>query len=181
MTLIELLIAMVVLAIGITAIVSGFSSSVLAINRGGRTSVANTLADQQMEALRRTLYASIFTDTSSTTTAMLNSVYAADAPPGTGTAFNAPVTGTCAGVPNYCNPMRTVTTNGGTYRVDTYVAWGCPVDGATLSGTISAPACSASQGITGRPIKRVTVIVRDGSSTTKTLVRVTSAFDASSS
>ena len=181
MTLIELLIAMLVLAVGITAIVSGLSSSILAINRGGRTSIANTLADQQIEALRRTPYTSIFTDTSSTSTAMANSVYAADAPSGISPAVTAPVTATCAGVPNYCNPMRTVTTNGGTYRVDTYVAWGCPVAGAALSGTISAPQCGVSQGITGRPIKRVTVIIRDGSSASKILVRVTSAFDASSS
>ena len=59
MTLIELLIALTVMAIAIFAIVAGFSSSILAVQRGGKASVAGTLADQKVEAYRQGTFASI--------------------------------------------------------------------------------------------------------------------------
>ena len=59
MGLVELLVAMLVLAIGIFALVAGFSSGFGAINRAGKTSTAGTLADQQMEIFRRGSYAAI--------------------------------------------------------------------------------------------------------------------------
>jgi prepilin-type N-terminal cleavage/methylation domain-containing protein len=59
MTLIELLIAMVVMAIGISALVAGFSSGLLAVQRGAKTSVAGTLADQTIEVYRQGTFASI--------------------------------------------------------------------------------------------------------------------------
>ena len=49
MTLIELLIAMTILAIGIAALVAGFSSGILSINRARLASTAAALADKQME------------------------------------------------------------------------------------------------------------------------------------
>ncbi len=51
MTLIELLIAMVVMSIGIAALVAGFSSGVVSIGHARTASTAGTLADQQMETL----------------------------------------------------------------------------------------------------------------------------------
>ena len=56
---IELLIAMTVMAIGISAIVAGFSSGIVALNNASRTGTAGTLADKQMEAYRALPYASV--------------------------------------------------------------------------------------------------------------------------
>lgn len=59
MTLVELLIAMTVMAIGISAIVAGFSSGIFAIGRADQASTAAALADQQMEIFRQYSYDSI--------------------------------------------------------------------------------------------------------------------------
>lgn len=58
-TLVELLIAMTLMAIGIAAIVAGFSSGVLAIGRASQASTAAAIADQQMETFRQEPYTSI--------------------------------------------------------------------------------------------------------------------------
>jgi type II secretory pathway pseudopilin PulG len=59
MTLIELLIAMVVMALGISAIVAGFSSGYLSVNRSRLTSTTGVLADRQMELYRQAPFASL--------------------------------------------------------------------------------------------------------------------------
>ena len=59
MTLIELLIAMTVMSIGIAALVAGFSSGVVSINRARLTSTAGSLADKQMELNRQAPFASV--------------------------------------------------------------------------------------------------------------------------
>jgi prepilin-type N-terminal cleavage/methylation domain-containing protein len=59
MTLIELLIAMVVMAVGITAIVAGLVSGVFTIERSAKTTSAGTLADQKMESFRQSGYSSL--------------------------------------------------------------------------------------------------------------------------
>ena len=52
--LVELLIAMAVMSIGITAIVAGYSSGILAVDRAKADgSTAGALADRQMEAYRQ--------------------------------------------------------------------------------------------------------------------------------
>ncbi len=51
--LVEMLIAMVVMSIGISAIVAGYSSAILAVNRAKSTTTAGALADQQMEIYRQ--------------------------------------------------------------------------------------------------------------------------------
>ena len=53
MTLIELLIAMVVMALGISALVAGFTSGLLSIGRAKQASTVGTLADKQMETYRQ--------------------------------------------------------------------------------------------------------------------------------
>jgi prepilin-type N-terminal cleavage/methylation domain-containing protein len=62
MTLIELLVAMVVLSIGITALVAGFSSGVFATDRARAASTAATLADEKMELYRQASFASLPTN-----------------------------------------------------------------------------------------------------------------------
>jgi len=59
MTLIELLVAMAVMSIGIAALVAGFSSGVLSIDRARLASTAAALADKQMELNRQAPFASI--------------------------------------------------------------------------------------------------------------------------
>jgi len=59
MTLVELLIAMVVMAIGISAIVAGFSSGLLAVNRARLASTTAALADKQMELYRQAPFTSL--------------------------------------------------------------------------------------------------------------------------
>ena len=59
MTLIELLIAMAVMSIGISALVAGFSSGIVSINRASTTSMAGTLADKQMELYRQAAFTSL--------------------------------------------------------------------------------------------------------------------------
>ena len=61
------------------------------------------------------------------------------------------------------------------YRTDTYVAWTCP--GASPTGSAASPSCPANS--SGRPLKKVTVVVRDtGKNAGRTIVRESSTFDA---
>jgi len=59
MGLVELLIAMTVLAIGIFALVAGFSSGFGAINRASKITTAGAIADQRMESYRRGTYSAL--------------------------------------------------------------------------------------------------------------------------
>jgi prepilin-type N-terminal cleavage/methylation domain-containing protein len=180
MTLIELLIALIVLAVGIMATAAGFSSGILTVQRGAKTSTAGALADQQMEAYRRLSFGDIATDT--TQTASADATYTGD-PAYPGASWT--VTATCP-APNtapyyYCTPARsTAGSNGVLYRIDSYVTWACPITGSTRGGTVSSPTCSAVSGVQNRPVKQVTIVVRDAS-TLRTLVTVTSTFDQSTS
>jgi type II secretory pathway pseudopilin PulG len=58
-SLIELLITMVVISIGIAALVAGFSSGVLAVNRARLGATAGALADKQMELYRQAAFTSL--------------------------------------------------------------------------------------------------------------------------
>ena len=66
--LVELLIAMVVMSIGITAIVAGYSSGILAVDRAKVRTTAGALADRQMEAYRQGSFAAVPTTPGSETT-----------------------------------------------------------------------------------------------------------------
>jgi type II secretory pathway pseudopilin PulG len=57
--LVELLIAMSVMTIAITAVVAGFSSGMVALANASRTGTAGALADKQMEAYRALEFTSI--------------------------------------------------------------------------------------------------------------------------
>jgi prepilin-type N-terminal cleavage/methylation domain-containing protein len=136
MTLIELLIAMVIMSIGIAALVAGFSSGVLSINRARLSSTAGSLADQQMELYRQAAFTSLPTSTQTPTT-----------PTGP---------------------------DGHTYWMQVDGAWTCAV------GTYSAgPPASCSGTPASRPVKFLTITVRDGSSTAKLLFTESATFEAS--
>jgi type II secretory pathway pseudopilin PulG len=185
MTLIELLIALVVLAIGIMATAAGFSSGIFSVERGAKTSTAGAIADQQMEAYRRLSFGDIATDTTLTSPSSADATYKGDTSyPGASWT----ITATCP-APNtsayyYCTPTRTTSSGGASYRIDSYVTWACPIPTSTLGGSVTAPTCSAVSGVANRPVKQVTIVVRDASTsspTYKILVRVTSTFDQSTS
>ncbi len=67
--LVELLIAMTVMVVGITALVAGMSSGMVAVKRAGDESTAAALADKQMEAYRALPTAAIYLEASTITSA----------------------------------------------------------------------------------------------------------------
>jgi Tfp pilus assembly protein PilV len=158
--LIELLMAMVMLNIGILALVAAFQSGAIALRRSSHISTAASLADSQMELYRALTYSQIVLD--SAQLAGTDTTYKCDAALGAAcpNSTSAELTGTCSSQANACNPSRIVTGYGDNYRyrVDTYI----------LSVTPSS---------TGRALKQVTVVVRDGNTVATTLARETSTFD----
>jgi len=181
--LIELLIALTILAIGITAIVAGFSSGIVALQRSSQVSTAGVLADQQMESYRRVRFSAIALDT--TLFAGVDSTYQADtayaaSPPG-----GPAITNACAGSPTtsdyyYCNPSRTtIGPDGRSYRIDSYVRWTCILPGTVLNVLLTPPTCAVPAGVAkNRPARRINVVVRGGNPT-RALVREVSVFDES--
>jgi prepilin-type N-terminal cleavage/methylation domain-containing protein len=133
MTLVELLIAMVVMSIGIAALVAGFSSGVVSIHRARLTSTAGTLADKQMELYRQAAFTSL--------------------PIGLQT------------------PTTPSGPDGHTYWMQVNGEWTCAV------GTYSSGSCSGTP--TSRPVKLMTIVVRDGSDTAKLLFTESATFDSS--
>jgi type II secretory pathway pseudopilin PulG len=150
--LIELLLAMTMLNIGLLAVVAAFSSGIVSLNRASRITTAAVLADGQMELYRALTYAAIRLEPSSIPTI---------APYTTDTAYDpSQVTAACAGPPAECNASRqAIGADGKTYRLDTYIV------SVTPTG--------------GRPVKKVTVVVRDYNNLTVTFARQVSTFDQS--
>jgi Tfp pilus assembly protein PilV len=168
--LIELVMAMVVLNIGILAIVASFNSGAVALRRASHISTASALADQQMEGYRALLYGQIGFDTGQMSG--LDNIYACDSVLGAScpNASTSCSTGTCAndtvptltcGSANQCLPRRTASgstsPDGYSYRIDSYILYKTQTS--------------------GRQLKQITVVVRDGAVPAKTLARLTSTFD----
>jgi type II secretory pathway pseudopilin PulG len=157
--LMELLLALTILNIGVLAIVASMNSTAVALKRASKISTAAALADAQMEQYRALTYAAIELD-DYTTKNTTDSVYRSD--PVLGGDVNTSVTSTtdCAGVPIHCNPSRTATgADRRPYRIDTYVTMTTPTS--------------------GRPVKLVTIVVRDGAAPYGRLNRQQSTFDES--
>jgi prepilin-type N-terminal cleavage/methylation domain-containing protein len=160
--LVELLIAMTVLAVALLALVAAFSSGALTLQRAGQTSTASAMANQQMELYRGLKYCSIRLDDASIPgTAPYTSDAAWSGSQVLDTAVCGGSTPTCAAVawPDPCDASQDVTgPDKRRYRVDTYIVHETP------SG--------------GRQLKKVTVVVRDRDDLTATgLVRTSSKFD----
>ncbi len=171
--MVELLIAMTILAVAIGALITTFVSSAVSLRRAGQKGTALTLADTQMEWYRRLSFAGIRIDGGLVpTTGSYVTAHSTDAtiPPSTGQAV-AGQNGdsSCPNVgsePVACLPVQNVTgPDGRPYRVDTYVNY--VNNDSTLS--IATPA-------TGLTLKRVTVVVRD--STGGIIAREQSAFSS---
>lgn len=161
--LIELLMAMVMLNIGILAVVAAYQTGMFALNRASRISTASALADQQMELYRALTYSAIALD--STALGSVDDTYRCDSALGAScpNSTSGETTATCSGspLPNECQPSRTVTgADRKPYRVDSYITTTTPTS--------------------GRPLKLVTVVVRDASKlSARPLARLTSTFDQS--
>jgi type IV pilus modification protein PilV len=163
-TLVELLIAMIVLTIGIMALVAAYTSAYAALNRATRVSSARMVADAQMERFRALQYSAIQLNTTCGTSCTVDATYTGD----TAYSSTAQVTG-CASTDATCLPTQTKTgPDNKSYRLDTYVAYTC------VSGTLSTSPSLTCGGTNPQPVKRVTVVVRSSSLTTP--VRESSTF-----
>jgi Tfp pilus assembly protein PilV len=161
--LIELLLAMVVLNVGLLALVASFNSGIVTLQRASRVTTAAVLADQQMELYRAISWANIRLETTEAATADSEvTPYRSDVGRGYPTAQ---VTGACSPLVAECTPRQTVTgADNRAYRVDTYIVEEIPNEGGSN---------------VGRPVKKVTVVVRDGAELTRVFARQVSTFDQS--
>jgi Tfp pilus assembly protein PilV len=158
--LIELLMAMIILNVGILAIVASFNAGMITLSRASRITTAAVLGDQQMELYRAIKYDSI---------RLASATIPGVAPYTTDPAYSASqvVTPACAGpsYPNECIASRVATgADSKSYRVDTYIIQMTPGEG---------------QPNEGRPVKLVTIVVRDATDVNKVFVRQASSFDQS--
>jgi prepilin-type N-terminal cleavage/methylation domain-containing protein len=161
--LVELLIAMAVLAVALLALVAAFSSGALTLQRAGQTSTASALANQQMELYRGLKYCAIRLDDDATNLPG-PAPYTSDTAYSASQVLDSAVCGgsaqpCAAGPPPECDASRSVTgPDNRSYRVDTYIVYETPPG--------------------GRELKKVTVVVRDGGNlTARGLVRTSSKFD----
>lgn len=160
--LVELLIAMTVLAVALLALVAAFSSGALTLQRASQTSTASALANQQMELYRGLKYCSIRLDDGSLPGPTLyasDAAYSASQVLDTATCGGSTQTCTAVAWPDPCDASQDVTgPDNRPYRVDTYIVHETPTG--------------------GRELKKVTVVVRDRETLTVTgLVRTSSKFD----
>lgn len=165
MTLVELLIAMMVLTVGILALVAAYSSGYVALNRATRVSSATLVADSQMERFRALQFSAIQLNTTCGTSCTEDTTYTGDAAYSSATA----VTGCSSTTESTCLPTQTKTgPDGKSYRLDTYIEYSC------VSGTfVSSTSCGSGSPY---PVKRVTLVVRSSSLTSP--VREQSDFTA---
>jgi prepilin-type N-terminal cleavage/methylation domain-containing protein len=168
--LVELLIAMALLAIGIAALMLAFASSAVSLRRAGQKGTALTLADTQMEWYRRLSFTGVRIDASQIPTGgTYLSAHTSDPtiPSSTGQAL-AGQNGddACSSGQPACDPEQPVTgPDQHAYVIQTYVNY--VNNDATLS--VRTPAC-------GLTLKRVTIVVRDGTTGT-IMAREQSAFE----
>ena len=167
--LVELLIAMTVLSIGIMAVVAGFSSTYVALNRATRVSSGSALADKQMERFRALTYSWVCLSSTSG-----DSTHSGGAPSGTAVS-------TCSTTDAALVPVQDPVTgpDSRTYRIDTYVVWGCPVGtlSTTSPDTAAAPGCRTAGTLVSSPVKVVRVAVRDHTTPSTVYAQEESTFD----
>lgn len=160
--MVELLIAMSVMAIGLLALFAMFESSILSITRASTTSTAAALADAEMENYRAIRYEVIGLDEAEV--ALTDGFYTGD------DAYEANAVDrehvmSCLSGPPPCTdstPSQAATgADGKQYRVDTYIV------NQQVNGGV------------GRDVKLVTIVVRESADPTRVWARVASSFDES--
>jgi len=131
--LVELLIAMTVMAIGIFALVAGFSSGFGAINRAGKTSTAGAIADKRMEGYRSGTYAALV-------------------------ALNPPVP---LNPPKTITDPSETGPDGRSYSLDSTFRYIC-VLGTMPDTSVNPPTCPDSAGVKSKVAMLITLTVREG-------------------
>jgi prepilin-type N-terminal cleavage/methylation domain-containing protein len=147
--LIEILIAMTILSVAISAQLGVFASSMKSISRAGVAGTAVTLADIQMESYRSLPYACIYL-----TSASGDSTYSGDS------AYSASQV-TATDCSPSTTPATTATTNSRTvtgpdhrtYRVDTYIVSATPSGGRALK-TVTVVVHEVASGVVGKALAR---------------------------
>ncbi len=158
--LIELLIAMVILNVGILAIVASFNAGIITLNRASRITTASVLADQQMELYRAITYGSIRLASATIPATPPYTTDPAYTCSGCSTQIILPSCGSGPSYPDECNASRQATgADNKLYRVNTYIVSSTPTG--------------------GRPVKLVTIVVRDEADQGRIFVRQASSFDQS--
>jgi prepilin-type N-terminal cleavage/methylation domain-containing protein len=159
--LIELLIALTVLAVGVLATVGLFESSLLHLGRATKITTAAAVGEQEMEQFRAVTYSAIGLEPTAFATAATNATYIGDGACASTCMSAGPADGqtvTVTGSP--FAPSKTVTgADGKQYRADTYILW------RSISG--------------GRAVKDITIVVRELGEDGKTWARISSSFDES--
>ena len=159
--LVELMIALIILVVGVLATIAVFESSLLHLGRATKMSTAAAVGEQEMEDFRAVKFDAIGLAPTAFATATTDPVYTGDSACATTCAVAGSADGETVTVTGSTFlPTQTLTgADGKQYRVDTYVLW----------GTIP----------NGRPVKDITVVVRDLTNSTKTWARISSSFDES--
>lgn len=183
--LIELMIAMFILAVALSAIFALMVSGALSLQRAGEKGTALTLAEEQMEIYRTVDYADIRlsasalssvaseykTNAPTSTAACLSSSGSTGTPPGCLVVDSVSGKTSCTAVPTTfpdpCAPAQAVSGSSSpdhrAYEVDAYITYVTPTSGATV----------------GRQIEQVIVAVRDPNNNDETLATDASSFDQS--
>jgi type II secretory pathway pseudopilin PulG len=184
--MVELLMAITVTVIALTALVAVFSQGVVGMRSSTSQTSAVLLADAQMETYRTMVYRDIGLDMSAATVAALDSTYTGDSAcanaatgdtcgtngaDGTETEPTGVLPNSCTTIngwysnTNPCTPSRTITSGSSPdshpYRIDTYV---------TLAPAVTTGSSQMDQ------YKQVTVVVRDGNKVSTVLARESSTF-----
>ena len=175
--LIELLIAMTVLAIAVGALISIYASSLISLRHTSIEGNALTLADKQIEVYKSLAYANILLDSSTIPSSGTDPYVTANASDSTIPSSSGQVTGGTVGAsactaPTLAQPQCATQSWTGpdsrSYRVDTYIV------------TITPPASSAGGAV--RTVKQVTVAVRrvaSGVVSSQIWARATTTIDQS--
>src|SRR5581483_8232131 len=161
-----------------------FVTGNFALRRATKADTASVLASKLLERFRAETWSTI--SLSSTLVSAADSTYKSDQAYSSTLAVT-DSSGSCSGssVAVACNPSRAipdtsqtpteVAPDGKSYRLDTYVNWGCS-SGATPDTSGPNPTCAS-----GGLVKSVTIVVRDNTSATTlaagALYRITSSFD----
>ena len=164
--MIELLCAMGVMSIGILAVFAMFQSGTVQIRRASTVSTAAALADSEMEQFRAIKFSAIglldangdLVVDGSDATYRGDGAYRAVSSPANQVNSAATIASTTL-VPT----RNVVGADSKQYRLDTYITW---------------QTVQSQTGTSGRPVKRVTLVVRDPA-TLRVHARVSSTFDES--
>jgi len=167
--LIELLIALTMLNIGLLALVASLNSGMATLNHASRVSTASLLAERRLELYRGVGATAVGLHEASVTArytgetvygcdpAVMDPALTCSAASRTAQVYLA----TCTATVERCMPTRVVTgPDGQRYRVDTYVVATTPA----ATGPV-------------RPVKLVTVVVRDAGDLERMYARHQSTFD----